>query len=428
MTVPLISVSEPMGVIAVADKESGVLEPNDERVLTMLASGAVIALENARLYQQEHEWRQELEALYRADEELYRHLHVDQVLQSLVDVAVDILEADKSSLIVWDTRRVRLEVRAFRGFHPETIEQMSLAPGESLLGQVAVSGELIIIEDARSDPRVASKLIELERIHSLVLVPIEIDGELFGTFNLGYDQPRAFGDEERRLFAALAQRAALAIENARLYEQAQQAAVLEERQRLARELHDAVTQTLFSASLIAEVLPRLWNRNQEEGQRRLEELRQLARGALAEMRTLLLELRPAALTEANLDELLRHLTEAITGRARTPVTLTVEGDCTLPPEVQVGLYRITQEALNNVVKHAKASQAVVSLCCQPQQVELHIKDDGRGFEPEQVSPEHLGLGIMRERAETIGANFKLQSRPGQGTHIEVLWSNPQPKE
>jgi signal transduction histidine kinase len=123
------------------------------------------------------------------------------------------------------------------------------------------------------------------------------------------------------------------------------------------------------------------------------------------------------------------LTEAITGRARTPVTLTVEGDCTLPPEVQVGLYRITQEALNNVAKHAKASQTVVNLRCQPQQVELHIKDDGRGFEPEQVSLEHLGLGIMRERAETIGANFKLQSRPGQGTHnIEVLWSNPQPKE
>jgi signal transduction histidine kinase len=226
----------------------------------------------------------------------------------------------------------------------------------------------------------------------------------------------------------LAQRAALAITNARLYEQAQQAAVLEERQRLARELHDAVTQTLFSATLIAEVLPRLWRRNQEEGQRRLEELRELTRGALAEMRTLLLELRPAALIEAKLGELLRHLTEAIIGRARTPVTLIVEGDYVLPPEVQVGLYRITQEALNNVAKHAKASQAVVSLSCQAQQVELHIKDDGRGFEPEQVRPEHLGLGIMRERAETIGAALRIQSQPGQGTHIEVVWPDPHRKE
>ncbi len=428
LTVPLISMSEPLGVIAVADREAGRLEPEDERVLTRLASGAVIALENARLYQQEYERRRELEALYRADEELYRHLRIEQVLQSLVDVAVDILEADKSSLIGWDACRARLEVRACRGFQPETIEQMALTLGENLLGQVVVEDELVIIEDARRDLRLPKNLVESEKIHSLVLIPIEIGGELFGIFNLGYGQPRAFDDEERRLFAALAHRAALAIENARLYEQAQQAAVLEERQRLARELHDAVTQTLFSASLIAEVLPRLWTRNQAEGERRLEELRQLARGALAEMRTLLLELRPAALTEANLDELLRHLTEAITGRARTPVALTIEGDCRLPPEVQVGLYRITQEALNNVAKHAKAGQAVVSLRCQPRQVELQIKDDGRGFEPEQVSPEHLGLGIMRERAETIGAAFGLQSWPGQGTQIEVVWSKPAPQE
>jgi signal transduction histidine kinase len=428
LTVPLISMSEPLGVIAVADREAGTLEPDDERILTMLASGAVIALENAHLYQQEYERRRELEALYRADEELYRHLWVEQVLQSLADVAVDILEADKSSLFVWDDRREQLEVGASRGFRPETIEQISLSSSEVFLGRVAVKNELVVIEDARSDSRLAKKLVESEGIHSLVLVPIEINGEMFGIFNLNYGQPRVFNDDQRRLFAALARRAALAIENARLYEQAQQAAVLEERQRLARELHDAVTQTLFSASLIAEVLPRLWRHNQAEGERRLEELRQLARGALAEMRTLLLELRPAALTEANLDELLRHLTEAITGRARTPVTLSIEGDCRLPPEVQVGLYRITQEALNNVAKHAKASRATVSLWCQSQRVEMRIKDDGRGFEPGQVSPEHLGLSIMRERAETIGATFKLESRPGQGTEIEVVWTKSPPKE
>ena len=174
----------------------------------------------------------------------------------------------------------------------------------------------------------------------------------------------------------------MAIENARLYEQAQQAAVLEERQRLARELHDAVTQTLFSVSLIAEVLRRLWQRNRDEGQRRLDELRQLTRGAQAEMRILLMELRPTALTEAKLDKLLRHLSEAFIGRTRTPVALKVEGHYPLPPQVQVGLYRITQEALNNVVKHAKASQAVVTLGYRPQQVELHIKHDGCGFGPQ----------------------------------------------
>ena len=129
----------------------------------------------------------------------------------------------------------------------------------------------------------------------------------------------------------------MAIENAQLYQQAQLAATIEERQRLARELHDAVTQTLFSASLIADVLPRLWERSPDEGHRRLEELRQLTRGALAEMRTLLMELRPAALVEVELSDLLRQLGEAFTGRARLPVQMDIDEGIEIPPDVKVSL-------------------------------------------------------------------------------------------
>ena len=157
--------------------------------------------------------------------------------------------------------------------------------------------------------------------------------------------------------------AALAIENAQLYERAQELAVVEERQRLARDLHDAVTQTLFSASLIAEVLPALWESDQHEGRELLKKLWQLSRGALAEMRALLLELRPAALVESRLDDLLRQLGEAFTGRTDVPVKVTVEGECRLPADVHIALYRIAQEALNNVAKHAQASQVNVSLVC-----------------------------------------------------------------
>ena len=131
-------------------------------------------------------------------------------------------------------------------------------------------------------------------------------------------------------------------------ERAREMAVLEERNRLARDLHDAVSQTLFSASLIAEVLPRLWERDQDEGRRRLEEVRQLSRSALAEMRTLLFELRPAALAEAELGDLLRQLADTITGRGRLPVTVEISSRTTLPSEVKVAFYRIAQEALNNV--------------------------------------------------------------------------------
>jgi signal transduction histidine kinase len=200
---------------------------------------------------------------------------------------------------------------------------------------------------------------------------------------------------------------------------------------LARELHDAVTQTLFSASLIAEILPELWETDPHEGRELLDELKQLSRGALAEMRTLLLELRPAALVEANLADLLRQLAEAVTGREGVPVEVTIEGQCRLEPDVHVALYRIAQEALNNVVKHAQAGYVKVSLRCAPPtrpippplewggQTELCICDDGRGFDPGVVPPDRLGLDIIRERAQAIGAALEIDTSPGHGTQIRV---------
>ncbi len=216
---------------------------------------------------------------------------------------------------------------------------------------------------------------------------------------------------------------ALAIENARLREQSELAAATAERDRLARDLHDAVTQTLFSASLIAEAMPHVWRRNPEEGERGLAELRQLTRGAAAEMRTMLVELRPAALTEKPLDELLRHLTEAMTSRTRIPIALTVGGSDLLPPDVQIAMYRIAQEALNNVAKHAGASRASVDLENQADQAALRIEDNGCGFELENVLPDCFGLNIMHERAEGIGADLRIVSQPGDGTKVVVNWQS-----
>ncbi len=434
MGVPLLAKERVIGMLTLDHSEPNYYSPWYAELALAFANHAAVAIENARLFAQAEQRMRELEALYRAEEELnraeeelYRHLHLDQVLQTLVDVAVDLLQADKSSLVVWDAQRARLVVRAAHGFSPETMAK-SFALGEGVVGRVAASGEPLVVEDTLTDSRMAGRVTGPEGIRSFMGVPIKIGGQVFGLFNVNYTQPRAFSSDDQRLFLALAQRAALAIENARLYEQAQQVAVLEERQRLARELHDAVTQTLFSASLIAEVLPRLWERSPDEGWRRLEELRQLIRGALAEMRTLLLELRPAALVETGLGDLLRQLAEAITGRARVPVTVKVKGQRPLPSDVQVALYRIAQEALNNVAKHAEASQATVSLRCQPERVELRVSDDGHGFNPENISPEHLGLGIMCERATAIGATLKIESQIGHGTQVVVVWPDAQRKE
>ncbi len=228
-------------------------------------------------------------------------------------------------------------------------------------------------------------------------------------------------DEIEELRRQLAQKTAeLDAANQKLQE-AQQVAVLAERNRLARDLHDAVTQTLFSVSLIAEVLPRLWERSPDEGRRRLEELRQLSRGAVAEMRTLLLELRPTSLAETKMSELLRQLSEAISGKARLPIEIQAQGSDPIPGDVKVAFYRIAQEAVNNVARHAGASQATVTLNAKSHGVEMCIRDNGRGFDPATITPEHLGLGIMRERAGSIGADLKIASEIGKGTQISVYW-------
>jgi two-component system nitrate/nitrite sensor histidine kinase NarX len=201
-------------------------------------------------------------------------------------------------------------------------------------------------------------------------------------------------------------------------------AVTAERTRLARDLHDAVTQTLFSASLIAEVLPDLYAADPKEGQASSEELRQLTRGALAEMRTLLLELRPAAVAQARLEDLIRQLIEAAIGRSRLPVQFHAEGQRPLPDDVKIAVYRIAQEALNNIAKYAKARQVTVDLRQHALGVRLTVSDDGIGFDPAAVGPGHLGQKIMRERAESIGARLAVHSELGEGTVVTVIWMDP----
>jgi len=198
-------------------------------------------------------------------------------------------------------------------------------------------------------------------------------------------------------------------------------AIAAERNRLARELHDAVTQTLFAASLIAEVLPDLWEMDEAEAHKSTEELRQLTRGALAEMRTLLFELRPAALNQARLPDLLRQLSEAMMGRKGLPIRLEVVGECEIPCEVKVEMYRIAQESLNNVIKYARATRVEIQVRLEADQVHMEIRDNGIGFDPASVKPTSLGLRIMRERAEAIHARLQVLSQPGSGTTVGLEW-------
>jgi PAS domain S-box-containing protein len=258
---------------------------------------------------------------------------------------------------------------------------------------------------------------------TLIGVPLIAKDQLIGIVVLSYNEPGYYSREKTDLLQAFINQAAIAIDNARLYQQVQWTAVLEERDRLASELHDAVTQTLFSASLIAKALPDIWEKDPAIGRTYMEQLPRLLQGALAEMRTLLLELRPIALRDQTLVQLLELLVDAASARSGATVTLKVEGDRPLPEDVTMALHRIAQESLNNVTKHAEASEVKVRLICDPEKVVVQIADDGHGFDPETIPPGHLGVGIMRERAQKIGATFQIDSKPGDGTLVVVTWSD-----
>jgi ligand-binding sensor domain-containing protein/signal transduction histidine kinase len=386
----------------------------------------------------------QLTALQNTAKAVASTLELKNLLNLIIQQAITLLQADGGfiNLVDWD-RRVD-EVVAVAGIAPPLVgERISLE--ESLSGWVTLHNQAIFSNEIQKDDRVARSLrswVAEEHIQSAAAAPMIFRDQVKGTLLvIGRKEGKErFVQADLDLLAAFANQAAIAIENARLYEKSKELAVLEERSRLARELHDAVTQTLFSASLVAEALPATWEKDHQAGRGLLQELRSLSRGALAEMRTLLLELRPAALLETSLADLLRQLGEAASGRTGIPVSIQVDGQGKLPRDVHIAFYRIAQEALNNVVKHARARQVTVRLSFggedqaatsqkgrQPedvragQNVQLSIRDDGRGFDPAQIPHNRLGLGIMQERAQAAGASLVIESQPGHGTEVTVLW-------
>jgi signal transduction histidine kinase len=365
--------------------------------------------------------RNELESLYRADDELRRHLHLDEVLQSLVKTAAELLHADKGSLLVWDDQREKMHARATYGFKPETVASMSFSRGQGLAGKVALSGEPVYLEDATLDERVTPSIIEAEKIRGLMQIPIRVAGEVFGIFSADYLQPHRFTEKEKRLLSAFAQRAGLAIETARLYEREQQLAVMQERNRLARDLHDSVSQSIYGVSLYAEVAAQLLKSGEiEKTSQNLQELKGMALNALAEMRLLIYELRPSAFKEEGLVAAIQTRLDAVEGRVGLGTDLVVRGEIFLPLHVEEGLYRIAQEALNNVLKHARAKHVTITLAQDKDMVSLEVVDDGVGFDPvEACEAGCLGVHGMQERAQEMGAEFEIVSRPGSGSKVIV---------
>lgn len=386
--------------------------------------------------------------------DILRALNSDRSLESVLDLIVvqasRLLEADAVAIYHLEKADL-LTVWASHGLPGDYLRISDIPTGQGVTGRTVQTRQPVLLTDFKAQDGAPTDSRRRERLNflakhfcSLLAVPLIVKERVYGAITLYYCQRHEFDDDEIKLAVAFSDQAALAIENARLREQVEQNAVLAERHRIARDLHDSVSQTLFSASLVADVLPTVWKMNPTEAAGALEELRQLTRGALAEMRTLLLELRPSALTKADLNTLLQQLAEAANGRSRVPVEVSISGQCAIPHNLKLALYRITQEALHNVVKHAGAKRAKISLECLPpqsqgelssvnanepsaqpgsKQIVLKIQDNGRGFDPSKVTSDHLGLAIMRERAEDVGGRLTITSRPGQGTEVSLVWEN-----
>jgi len=208
----------------------------------------------------------------------------------------------------------------------------------------------------------------------------------------------------------------------RIEEQLEETVASAERDRLARSLHDAITQTLFSASVIAEATPRVWPKDPAQAQRNMEQLTAMLRGAMAEMRAMVIELRPAAVSGRTLGELLETLIEANQPRMNYPISYVVEGDRILPEDVTIAFYRIAQEAFHNVVEHANATEVNIKVVFNQGGVKLSVRDNGRGFDQSKTPAGHFGLSIMSDRMANVGGNLVIERGLDAGTQVIASWS------
>jgi len=260
-------------------------------------------------------------------------------------------------------------------------------------------------------------------MHAFLGVPIVSKGEIIGAFYLTDktgERHAGFTDSDQELIESLAAHAAIAIENARLFARSRELSVVEERNRMARELHDSVTQTLVSVLLSAETAARVLDGDPERARRQIATVVELSRAAMAEMRELVFELRPADLDSGGLVETLRKHVDVLSRVHELPIELAVDCPGELRPALEDQLYRIAQEAISNALKHAGPSQLSVDLSTPDGQVVLTVSDDGCGFD--SASPrvgQRLGLTSMRERATALGGTLVVESTPGSGTTVRL---------
>ncbi|NLX08245.1 MAG: GAF domain-containing protein [Chloroflexi bacterium] len=295
---------------------------------------------------------------------------------------------------------------------------LAMSNPRSPVAGAARAREALIVNDRANSPDFEMTLA-LPNAHSEMAVPMIVADRLVGVLDVQSREVNHFGEADIRVMATLADLIAVAVQNARLYQQAQAIAALEERNRLARELHDSVSQALYGIGLGARTARALLDRDPAQVAEPLDYVLALTEAGLSEMRALIFELRPEMLENEGLIVALATQAASLQARYNIDVETELCDEPGLPIEIKEALYRIAREALHNIVKHARASHISLSMCCTGTEIALELVDDGVGFEVNGSFPGHLGLKSMRERAQRLHGSLAIESAPDQGARIRV---------
>jgi signal transduction histidine kinase len=416
--------------------------PRDIAALEEFARYAAIAVHNARRYADERRRADRLAVVARVARLITGDLHLHDLLDSAAQAIHELLGYENVAIAQIDEAdQETLVVRTFGGLYKQLIGGEYRFPiRQGLMGAAARTHEIVLVNDVEQDARY-SPTPGVVGTHAELAVPILLGSDVLGVLNVERKAP--FDDDDAEALRIVSDQLAVAIENARLYEAARRGAVLEERHRIARELHDSVTQQLFSATLVAQSVAPAFARDPVEGERRATLLLDLARTALAEMRSLLAELRPhnavadrpamppatdPGLTTVRRGGLIAALRAHFLSGAVGEIRVKLESDTyrTQSSDREEALYRMIREAVHNVVKHARATQAEVRLHCANDYLRVTVRDDGIGFASDartssgRFRAAHgLGLLSMQERAVEQGGAFHIESEPGRGTLVEI---------
>ncbi|WP_432280566.1 GAF domain-containing sensor histidine kinase [Streptomyces luomodiensis] len=356
-----------------------------------------------------------------------RHLEVRDVLKTIVVSARELLDAEYAALGVPDDHGGFAQF-VVDGVSEEQWKAIGPLPRQhGILAAMLKDATPQRLADVRLDPRFGGWPSAHPDMSDFLGLPIADGDEVLGAVflaNKRCPKPQGgcgFTAEDEELLAILAQHAAIALTNARLYERSRELTIAGERARLAHELHDAVSQKLFSLRLTAQAATALVDRDPVRAKDELRQVAQLAAEAADELRSAVVELRPAALDEDGLVATLRTQVRVLDRAHSARVTFACHGVRALPAAQEEALLRVAQEALHNALRHADAQQVDVTLARYGQGARLRVADDGRGFDPSAVrrAGRHLGLVSMRDRAGGVGGRLTVESAPGKGTVIEM---------